>query len=170
MALGVGLFGFVGLLLAPRLLLVEGPVRSADAIVLLGGDDGSRATRAAELFHQGYAPVIIITGDWEMRPEELVRLGVPSAAILVEDKAQSTAENAEFTLRMMQQRGWSRALVVTSWWHTRRARWCLERYGRDIEWSVQPTWQTPEIAAKWGSPTPAILKEYIKFAWYLARY
>lgn len=169
-AVAVGAFPLLGLWLAPWLLCVDDAVGHADAIVLLGGDDGSRTLRAAELYHEGCAPVIIVTGDWEMRPKELMDLRVPQAAILVENMAQSTVQNAEFTVRLMKQHGWTSGLVVTSWSHTRRARWCFRQYGPDMAWSMQPTWQTPEVAAKWGSPASTVLKEYPKFLWYLVRY
>ena len=39
----------------------QAPVH-ADAIVVLGGNDGDRALRALALYREGYAPRIVLTG------------------------------------------------------------------------------------------------------------
>jgi uncharacterized SAM-binding protein YcdF (DUF218 family) len=51
-------------------------------------------------------------------------LGVPSEAILLEERARSTEENARYAALMMAERGLRRALVVTQPFHLRRSlRW-----------------------------------------------
>ena len=85
----------------------------ADAIVLLGGGMGSntnvypyaemwngadRVWHAARLYRAGKAPLVIPTGCGEREGAlPLLRdFGVPEEAILVEDKARNTEENAKF--------------------------------------------------------------------------
>ncbi len=36
--------------------------RRADAVVVLGGNDGDRAVRALDVYRGGYAPLIVLTG------------------------------------------------------------------------------------------------------------
>ena len=94
----------------------------ADAIVLLGGGMGSntnvypnaemysemwsgadRVWHAARLWKAGKAPIVIPTGCGEKESAvPLLRdLGVPDEAILVEDKARNTEENARFVERIL---------------------------------------------------------------------
>ena len=94
----------------------------ADAIVLLGGGMGSntnvypnaemysemwngadRVWHAARLWKAGKAPIVIPTGcgEKECSVPLLRNLGVPDAAIRVEDKARNTEENARFVERML---------------------------------------------------------------------
>ena len=90
----------------------------ADAIVLLGGGMGSnknvypyaemwggadRVWHAARLYKAGKAPIVIPTGCGERDSAvPLLRdLGVPESAIMVEDAARNTEENARFVERML---------------------------------------------------------------------
>ena len=90
----------------------------ADAIVLLGGGMGSntnvypyaemwngadRVWHAARLYKAGKAPIVIPTGcnERESAVPLLRDLGVPESAILVEDEARNTEENARFVERML---------------------------------------------------------------------
>ena len=90
----------------------------ADCIVGFGNFNTDIARRAAELYHQGYAPKILFTGGLGrntegMLPEpEAVRFarvavecGVPEADIILEDKSRNTKENIEFTRELLKERG-----------------------------------------------------------------
>ena len=93
-------------------------VPKADAIVLLGGGMGSnrnvypyaemwggadRVWHAARLYKAGKAPIVIPTGcnERESTVPLLRDFGVPESAILVEDAARNTEENARFVERML---------------------------------------------------------------------
>ena len=78
----------------------------ADVIVGFGNFNTDIARRAAELYHQGYAPKILFTGGLGRNTEgllpepEAVRFakvamecGVPEADIILEDKSTNTKEN-----------------------------------------------------------------------------
>ena len=90
----------------------------ADAIVLLGGGMGAntnvypyaemwngadRVWHAARLYKAGKAPIVIPSGCGERESAvPLLRdLGVPESAIVVEDAARNTEENARFVERML---------------------------------------------------------------------
>lgn len=90
----------------------------ADCIVGFGNFNTDIASRAAELYHQGYAPKILFTGGLGrntqgLLPEpEAVRFarvavdcGVPEADILLEAASTNTAENILFTRRMLSDAG-----------------------------------------------------------------
>ena len=90
----------------------------ADCIVGFGNFNTNIARRAAELYHQGYAPKILFTGGLGRNTEgllpepEAVRFakvamdcGVPEGDILIEDRSANTKENIEFTRAMLEARG-----------------------------------------------------------------
>ena len=130
----------------------------ADAIVLLGGGMGSntnvypnaemysemwngadRVWHAARLWKAGKAPIVIPTGCGEKDSTvPLLRdLGVPDEAILVEDKARNTEENARFVERILEPRNTQntrkRVLLVTSAWHMRRSVLMYKKYAPSLE-------------------------------------
>lgn len=90
----------------------------ADVIVGFGNFNTDIARRAAQLYHQGYAPKILFTGGLGrntegMLPEpEAMRFarvamecGVPEKDILLEDKSRNTKENITFTRTLLEEQG-----------------------------------------------------------------
>ena len=89
----------------------QAPVH-ADAIVVLGGNDGDRALRALALYREGYAPKIVLTGlergrdsppaNLTWRAEFLVARGVPRSALRFEIYSENSYEEAENILAYAQ--------------------------------------------------------------------
>ena len=90
----------------------------ADVIVGFGNFNTNIARRAAELYRQGLAPVVLFTGGLGRNTEGLLpepeagrfarvamECGVPEKAILLEPESTNTAENILFTRRLLEQRG-----------------------------------------------------------------
>ena len=90
----------------------------ADCIVGFGNFNTDIALRAAELYHQGYAPRILFTGGLGRNTEGLlpepeavrfarvaVEAGVPPQDILMEDRSTNTAENILFTRQLLASKG-----------------------------------------------------------------
>ncbi|MCD8144369.1 MAG: YdcF family protein [Oscillospiraceae bacterium] len=90
----------------------------ADCIIGFGNYNGEIARRAAELYHQGYAPKILFTGGlgrntdglWtaseaEHFAEIALAEGVPAADILLEKESTNTAENILFSKRLLERSG-----------------------------------------------------------------
>ena len=114
--------------------IVEDSFDKADALVVLSDDNfyADRAARAAELFRQGKAPLIVASGRrlrpnagiTELMEHDLTERGVPKDKIvrLVHD-ADSTREEAEALVPLARQRNWRSLIIVTSNYHTRRARY-----------------------------------------------
>jgi len=93
-------------------------LEKADCILALGSHDLRVADRAAELYLQGWAPLVIMSGGlgnltqnmWtESEADQFAaiakRKGVPEKAILVENKSTNTGENIVFTQQLLQQKG-----------------------------------------------------------------
>jgi uncharacterized SAM-binding protein YcdF (DUF218 family) len=181
LTLGI-LLGFVGLLVllglaalfCPQKILTvdSGPVK-ADVLVVLGGGIHERPERAAELFKQGIAPRVICSGlgDCNANRQLLIRAGVPAAAILTEGKSRNTHENAEYTIALLRAQHLKSAIIVTSWYHSRRAWRCFQHAAPEIKFYSRPAYLG--FARKdWNilGMRHYIKSEYLKLAGYWVRY
>jgi uncharacterized SAM-binding protein YcdF (DUF218 family) len=90
----------------------------ADAILVLCSYDTSVAERGAQLFLEGWAPLLIFSGGlgaitrnlWSEPEAELFArvargMGVPDERILIETRSTNTGENVRFTRRLLEERG-----------------------------------------------------------------
>lgn len=90
----------------------------ADALLVLCSYDTSVAERGAQLFLEGWAPLLIFSGGlgaitrnlWSEPEAELFarvarQMGVPDERILVETRSTNTGENVRFTRRLLEERG-----------------------------------------------------------------
>lgn len=128
--------------------IVEDPIEHADALIVLSDDNfyADRATRAAELFREGKAPVVVasgrrlrpVAGIAELMEHDLVERGVPKDKIVrLGHDADNTREEAEALLKLAYSRNWKSVIVVTSNYHTRRARYIFRHvFPESIEVSV----------------------------------
>ncbi len=172
------LTGLLFLLLAvafafPRqvLCLESGPVQ-ADAMVLLGGGMGERPERAAELFKQGEAPKIVLSGEGDAQDHRriLEARGVPSAAIILEPDSKNTKQNAQFTVPKLRELGAKRVIIVTSWYHSRRALRCFRHYAPDLQFYSRPAYYAYDRATRPRQVSGYIRAEYVKLAGYWVAY
>jgi uncharacterized SAM-binding protein YcdF (DUF218 family) len=118
--------------------VVEDPIEHADAILLLSDDNfyADRATRAAELIREGKAPLVVasgrrlrpLAGIAELMEHDLIERGVPKEKIVrLAHDADSTREEAEALIKLVAARKWKSVIVVTSNYHTRRARYIFRK-------------------------------------------
>lgn len=125
-----------------KLLCIDsGPVQ-ADVLIVLGGGLHERPERAAQLFKLHAAPRIIISGagdDW-INKQILLQNGVPAGAIEVEGKSTTTRENAQFTIQRLRREKVRSAILVTTWYHSRRALKTFEHYAPDIKFYSRPSY------------------------------
>jgi uncharacterized SAM-binding protein YcdF (DUF218 family) len=168
--------------LLPIPLVVQDDVHQADAIVIIGGDHKpERIERAVELYRGGYAPVVVISAgtivqegstlvpEAEVMRRQALALGLPEEAILLETRSQSTIENAQHSREFCRERGNDLILLVTSAYHSRRARRIFrETLGPDLAVSVQPAPQGHHPLLWWLYPDQAavVFYEYRNWAQY----
>lgn len=89
----------------------------SDCILALGSHDLRVAERAAELYLQGFAPLVIMSGGlgnftkemWSEKEADkfakvAIQKGVPEAAILIENSSTNTGENILFTQKLLQEK------------------------------------------------------------------
>ena len=118
--------------------IVQDRMEPADVIIVIGDDDftADRASEAAALFHGGWAPLIVASGRMlrpystiaDLMTQDLESRGVPSKAIVrFSHRANNTLEEARDLQVLIAQNGWRRILLVTSNYHTRRARYIFRK-------------------------------------------
>ena len=142
-ALSAGFFHAPILREIASFLIVEDSLQPAAAILPLGGEGRPpfREIEAARLYRAGWAPLVVIVRGarhqdvqqfqdpgndarqpWDLSCEALMREGVPPSAILVlKDNAQNTLEELQAASRALRSKE-SPVILVTSTFHTRRAR------------------------------------------------
>lgn len=131
-------------------------IPQADAIIVLGGGTepalsprkfvelnsaGDRVFAAAQLYRDGKAPIIILSGgniDWlsdssstpaDQMAEVLTFLGVPSSAMILENTSKNTYENAVNAKEIISENGFETVLLVTSAMHMPRSVMLFEKQG-----------------------------------------
>ena len=93
------------------------PERS-DCVLALGSHDLRVAERASELYLDGFAPLLIMSGGlgnftkdmWSEKEADkfaaiALQKGVPENAILIENKSTNTGENILFTQKLLEEKG-----------------------------------------------------------------
>ena len=130
-------------------IFVEDEPEQADVIFVPGSRKIENAIRAAELYKAGYAPWVLPSGrfstvhgcfkgvpekyaadypgefetEWAFLRAVLMKHGVPDSAILREDQATYTWENAQFSREVLAQQGipCRTAILCSHAFHARRA-------------------------------------------------
>lgn len=125
--------------------------RKADCIVGFGNFNTDIARRAAELYHQGYAPKVLFTGGLGRNTEGLlpepeavrfarvaVECGVPEEDIILEDRSTNTAENILFTREKLRELGLPHGCILGVHQHfmERRIKAAMGVYWRELDFQV----------------------------------
>jgi uncharacterized SAM-binding protein YcdF (DUF218 family) len=109
----------------------DGPAHADIAVVLAGDVVGHRIQKAAELIREGYVPAALISGppgfyglhECDFEIAYAVRLGFPAQwFIALPHSALSTREEARVVLAELRRRNVRSFLLVTSDYHSARAR------------------------------------------------
>jgi uncharacterized SAM-binding protein YcdF (DUF218 family) len=163
----------LALTLAGYVLPVAQAAGRADAIVVLGGFGVPRAELAAQLFLEGVAPLVVVTGagDCDAMRDVLLAQGVPANAILIECAARSTQENAVFAAVLLRGRHVHSAVLVTHWFHARRALAVFRAAAPEMRFgarAVRPSEASWRLG--WDGSPGATLAEFAKIPWYALRY
>lgn len=113
--------------------------KKSDAILILGcrlrGETPSvflteRTKKGAKLFKEGYGDYIIVSGgqgnDEDISEAEgmkriLIAEGIDERKIILEDKSRNTAENIEFSSKIIDEKKFKEVIIVSNDFHLRRA-------------------------------------------------
>ncbi len=180
-------------------LIVEKPMERADVILVLAGSSAydERAVRAAEIYKQGVAPLVLLTDDgesagWsraeqrnppfvELARKTLVAQGVPPENIeILEPQTSGTIYEARLLRQIAQEKKYKTILLVTSAYHTRRALHTFEKVFAendvDMEIGIESARtggeQTPTPFSWWlnGRGWQMVAGEYVKGLYYWIYY
>src|SRR5690554_4004664 len=115
-------------------IFVDDDIEPYDIILIPGGSHPQLMEKAVELYIKGLAPLILPSGhlnpkipdypsEWEYLRSVGLSLGIPKKAILKEDRASHTFENAQFSLKVIREYGLKikKAILVCKSFHSRRA-------------------------------------------------
>ncbi|HEU4413206.1 MAG TPA: YdcF family protein [Candidatus Angelobacter sp.] len=135
---------------------VRDEARPADAIVVFGAAqyDGrpspvykARLDHAAQLYHRGLAPMVIITGGSGNDPrfsegvvgrEYLKTLGIPDGQLIAETQSPDTAESARRVATIMRVNEMRTCLAVSDGYHIFRIKQMLGREGITVFGAPRP--------------------------------
>ena len=155
------------------LAVIDDPPQEADYIVILGGNK-ERAVEAANLYRQGLAGKVIISSfpdDTEVLADVARRYGVSPRDIILDRHATRTADHPRTISQLagVDYRG-DRFIVVTSLYHTSRAKACFARFGYPRVQIHAPCWRLLDNAVprerEWKvRATELFPKAYEELAW-----
>jgi uncharacterized SAM-binding protein YcdF (DUF218 family) len=127
-------------------------LNKADIILIPGGSHPQLMVKAVELYNNNLAPYILPSGgvnpklpdhesEWEFLKEIAIKLGVPDYAILKENRASHTFENAELSRDVLNAMGKpiKSAILVCKAHHARRALLTYQFiFPNDVKFYVSP--------------------------------
>ena len=146
-------------------IFAENQPEESDIIFVPGNGYSQMAEKAAELYKEKYAPYVLPSGkfsisvgkfggvltgkdrynrdyktEWEFLKDVLIQNGVPAEAILKENQATFTWENAKFSRKVTDQAGIyiSKAIICCKNYHARRAYMYYQRAYPEAEILVCP--------------------------------
>ena len=146
-------------------VFMENQPESADIIFVPGNSYPYMAEKAAELYRLGLAPMVLPSGrysisagkfsrvtgeaekyngayqtEWEFLKDVLMKNGVPENAVLREDEATFTWQNALFSRKVTDQAGLKvkKAILCCKNYHARRAFMYYQRAYPETEFLVCP--------------------------------
>ena len=155
----------------------------ADVIVTLSGGLPYRAEGTADVYQQGYAPLVWVSrpagpqgelaelgvhyiGEEEYNREAIVHRGVPESAVqILPEEIEDTEQEIEEISRLMRRDGKRTVIIVTSPEHTRRVRALWNRLaGSDITLIVRGADEDPIDLDHWWRNTRdvfSVVREYL---------
>jgi uncharacterized SAM-binding protein YcdF (DUF218 family) len=186
------IFGTLILTAAGKALIVNDHLDPADMLFVLNGDVNTRPGQTVELYRQGLAPVVgiaqaeshtteemgLIPNETDVAIQEMVNLGIPfdSIVVLPSDAAVTSTYDEAVALRQyVEANNIHSVIIVTSAFHTRRAKWICERElkGLDVTVSMAAAPDEDFTASNWWKSEQGLItvnNEYVKLFYYFWKY
>lgn len=143
-------------------LISNDRLKRGDVAVLLEGDGLSRVDEVVRLYQDHWVEKVVFSGgvprpDRGSYPQELVvpaliREGVRKEHILVEDRSQSTRDQAVQVLQLAEVHHWRRLLLVASHYHQYRAYLTFLKVVLEKRYDMEVI-NAPARQAEWFSET-----------------
>lgn len=138
-----------------------------DAIVLLGGGDKARVEEGVRRAAEFPEAPVIITGDASWMRQQIGNRIQPESRIVMEREAANTWEDAKKSAPILDRLGAEKVLLVTNWFHARRALGTFRRVqsGRTFAMAFSPK---PSVMHEWDQGQEK--RERMAAVFYLFRY
>jgi len=175
-------------------LVFEQQPQKADVIVVLNGRDTERALAASDLYHQGYADLIVLpsivkqpgTDEFWKRvgpgfktrtffQRAIEALGVPEHTFkMIGDGVTSTFDEAKVTKKFMMANQLKSAIIVTSKWHSKRTYYTFRSVfdnADKIELTIYPSKYDTFDGGNWwknDAYAESVFREYVRLFYYVA--
>ena|ERR1700688_1396549 len=163
---------------AASFLVVDEPRRS-DVIVVLAGETDRRPARALELLQQGYGRRIVLDVQTTIKIYEFSQIQL--AEKYVQDLPQrgvvsicpiyglSTKDESKDVEKCLAHEGARSVLLVTSDYHTRRARSVFRRELPGLDFSIAAARNEEQFGARWWTHrqwAKTLLYEWLRLIWW----
>lgn len=165
---------------AGRLLIVDAPEK-ADLILVLAGETDHRPERGLQLLRQGYGRTLVLDvpataevyGSSEQQLAEKYARSLPEAASVrvCPVFGLSTKEESHDAETCIDREGGSRVLIVTSEFHTRRARSIFRHEIRGKSFSVAASYDGAQFGPRWWQHrqwAKTLVDEWLRLFWWNA--
>ncbi len=156
-------------------------ISKSDVIVLLEGDGLNRCQKAVDLYKAGFADKILFSGGicdfsygsfpiYNVLPQ-LIEMGVPESAIIVENKSLNTKEQAEFVMDLVKKYKWKKLILVATHDHQYRAYLTFLKNNLELEKPIlifnSPARNLPWFKETgWGTRINRLYEEFIRIEKY----
>jgi uncharacterized SAM-binding protein YcdF (DUF218 family) len=140
-------------------LLATDPLVKSDAVLVLSGEDGdgTRTRAGVKLYREGWVQKVVLSGardgfshyESDFSGPLALSLGVPQKDLLIfTHRSRSTLEEAQVVVPEMERAGIHSIILVSSNYHTRRARRYFRRVCKDrmavIVHGAEASWFHPD--------------------------
>jgi uncharacterized SAM-binding protein YcdF (DUF218 family) len=173
-------------------LVVNDQLQLADIIFVLNGDFNTRPFFASDLYKQGLAPLVgiaraedlpatklgLVPNDTDVSIGVIKTLGVPADKIIVlpfPGGVTSTFDEATALHDYIESNNIQRVILVTSAFHTRRARWIFNRELSELPVTLEMA-AAPNVgfnSTNWWKNEEGLItlnNEYVKLVYYFLKY
>ncbi len=164
--------------------VVSDPLEKSDAIIVLDGDYplDERLLHAIQLWQQGYAPVVILSAklaQWQTFEDYPTWRHAMKLKIFPADALLSAAHNADSTkgetahlLKFVREHNFRKIIIVTSNYHTRRARGIFRKEwkGSGVDVFISAAGSSKFHPEEWWvhrEDSKTFFYEFSKTIWYL---
>lgn len=147
---------FIGCSIAPA--TTGGCIKSDAIVVVSGGDTKARTAAGIELYKNGWGDTLIFSGAAQDKTGpsnavamqlQAIQAGVPNSAIIIDEKAESTQQNAQNTKTIVASRGYRDIILVTSGYHQRRASLEFNKQAENVNIRNYPVTQDGDWGFFW---------------------
>jgi len=175
---------------AAQAWIINDPLTRADAIVVLGGGLDTRPFEAARLYHEGFAPKILLM---DVKPSPTTKLGILPAendltrqvllrrdvtnsdCLTIGHAVASTYDESRAVRAWLEQTGAKKLIIPTDLFHTRRVRWLFRKQlkGTGATFVIRAVPLTECDASNWWRHEQGLIAfetEVIKYAYYRIKY